>query len=165
MLMRMWGWVLRGVEGAAGEEHFGWKPGWCGPGGAAENADRSEHYNLRQRSAETLRTWVSVWAISPALLQSARCDYHSDGHNRFQTFQIKMDLEHMISGENGYFRAHGSPWHSSPIPGRWGPIGTVSGKAEFTISRSFKDGCSRLVVRFFFFFFLVIPLRYRYLYL
>lgn len=113
------------------------------------------------QAAETLRTWVSMWAISPALLQSARCDYHSDGHNRFQTFQIKMDLEHTISGENGYFRAHGYQFFSHPW--KVGPIGSVSGKAEFkvTISRSFKDGCSRLVVRFF----LVIPLRYRYLYL
>lgn len=40
----------------------------------------------------------------------------------------------------------------SPIPGRWGPIGTVSEKAEFkvTMSRSFKGGCSRVVVRFLF---------------
>lgn len=41
----------------------------------------------------------------------------------------------------------------SAIPRGWGPIGTMSGKAEFkvTMSRSFKGGCSRIVVGFFFF--------------
>lgn len=42
--------------------------------------------------------------------------------------------------------------NSSPIPGRWGPVGTMSGEAEFKgiMSRSFKVGCSRVVVGFFF---------------
>lgn len=41
--------------------------------------------------------------------------------------------------------------NSSPLPGRWGPIGSVSGEAEFKVimSRSFKGDCSRVVVGFF----------------
>lgn len=81
----------------------------------AENAVRSEHHsNLRQRSAETVRTRASAWSHQPCCrVPDTRADCSSDGH-RFQTFQIKMDLEHTISGENRYFRAHAYQLFSPP---------------------------------------------------